>query len=224
MQLKEFNLILDIKKHVKQDYIEVVQGDYEVNILNITLYNELEIYNLANLNAEIAFDKPDGTTVVQDSTNGIIVAGNKIICTLQTNTIAAAGRVKAEVRVLESTKILTSSKLEFFVRKSIINDESVASANEFPLLQRLTNDVEGIIITEDARITAESNRQTAEQQRAITFTGYEDRVTTVEDDLVTHKAETMPHLLVNHQTGKTYKYGEQIDVNGKPQMIYEEVI
>lgn len=35
---------------------------------------------------------------------------------------------------------------------------------------------------------------------------------------------TMPYLMVNKQTNKTYRYGKQINKNGKPQIIYEEVL
>ena len=38
-----------------------------------------------------------------------------------------------------------------------------------------------------------------------------------------HLDATMPHKLTNHATGKTYRYGEQISAEGKPQFIYEEV-
>ena len=34
----------------------------------------------------------------------------------------------------------------------------------------------------------------------------------------------MPHLIVNQETGKIYRYGEQISAEGKPQTIFEEVI
>jgi len=46
----------------------------------------------------------------------------------------------------------------------------------------------------------------------------------VEQTVTAHLAETMPHLMVDHKTGKTYKYGEQIGAEGKPQLIYEEVV
>lgn len=141
MQLKQFDIILDIKKNLKNENFEVVQGDMNTNILNITLYDSLQIYSLAGLTVEVAFDKPDGTTVLQDSTNGVTIAGNKIICTLNTNTIAAPGRVLSEVRVFSGSNLLTSAKFEFYVRKSIVNDETVESTNEFPILNQLIEQV-----------------------------------------------------------------------------------
>lgn len=245
MQLKEFDILIDIKKHNKIDYIEVVQGDFETNILNIKLISGLNNFNLAGASVEIAFSKPDGTTVIQDQANGVAILNEsegKIQCILNTNTIAREGRVIAEVRVFEGTKLLTSSRFEFWVRKAIVNDETIESTNEFPLLQRLTDDVQGIISTESTRVTAEDERKTAEtnrknaenarvaaeQQRATTFAGYETRVSTVEDDLIAHKEDYTQHLNSNmpHKMkidGIDYKYGLTQE-DGFVKFIYEEVV
>ncbi|MBU5425022.1 phage baseplate upper protein [Tissierella pigra] len=148
MQIKEFDIILDIKKYKKIEEIEVVQGDLDTNQLNITIYDGLNLYSLENLNIEIAFAKSDGTTVLQssqDEDNPIIIEGDKIICTLKTNTIASPGKVLAEVRLLEDTRLLTSTRFELYVRKAIVNDETIESTNEFPILNKLINDVGDII-------------------------------------------------------------------------------
>ncbi len=42
--------------------------------------------------------------------------------------------------------------------------------------------------------------------------------------LDTHENANMPHLLFNAQDSKYYKYGEQISAEGKPQLIFEEVL
>jgi len=34
----------------------------------------------------------------------------------------------------------------------------------------------------------------------------------------------MPHQFINHKENKTYKFGFQVSVDGKPQIIYEEVV
>jgi len=60
------------------------------------------------------------------------------------------------------------------------------------------------------------------------FNGNFDTIDTVmknnEDDLIAHKAENMPHQFINHKENKTYKFGFQVSVDGKPQIIYEEVV
>src|SRR5690625_3469134 len=135
MELKEFDIMLDIKKSKKIEDIEVVQKDYESNILNISIVEGFEPYNLSGLNVEIAFAKPDGTTVLQDEENGVIIedpAEGKIRCILNTNTIAASGKVFAEVRILQDLWLLTTARFDFFVRRAIVNDETIESTNEFP--------------------------------------------------------------------------------------------
>lgn len=241
MKLKEFNIKLDIVRNRIIDGIEVVQGDYGTNVFNIFIVEDLVQYDLTGLTVEIAFAKPDGTSVVQDTTTGITIENpteGKIKCILRTNTIAVEGKVLAEVRILESGKVLTTSTFMFSVRRSIITNDTIKSTNEFPLLQRLTDGVEGIIATESARVTSEQTRKTdesnrvqaenarvlAEQQRATTFAGYENRVSTVETDLTQHKLDYMPHRFQDLKTGKKYKYGFQISAEGNPQTIYEEVL
>ena len=245
MKLKEFDILLDIKRNKKIEYIEIIQGDYNTNKLNIKLIDGIEDYDLVGLNSEIAFSKSDGTTVLQDKNSGINVLNNKIECMLSSNTIASPGRVLAEVRVLEGTKVLTSSRFEFFVKKAIVNDETIASTNEFPILQELTDNVKGVIATEASRVTAENLRITneidrvtaenerviAEDNRATTFAGYDARVTDVEDDLTTHKedytnhlVDNMPHLIEDLKNDIKYKYGLQLSATGQPQIIFEEVI
>lgn len=145
MQLKEFDILLDIKRNKKVEEFEIVQGDYETNILKISLVEDFNEYELSGLSVEIAFAKSDGTTVLQDLNNGISLIGNKIVCTLKTNTIASPGKVLAEVRILEGLKLLTSSRFSFFVRQSIVNDKTIESTNEFPILNQKIQEVNGLI-------------------------------------------------------------------------------
>jgi hypothetical protein len=42
------------------------------------------------------------------------------------------------------------------------------------------------------------------------------------DELYAHLADNMPHLIQDKDTGKTYRYGLQVQ-NGVTQFIYEEV-
>lgn len=47
---------------------------------------------------------------------------------------------------------------------------------------------------------------------------------TLPEDLSTHIESEMPHLFTNKKTNKTYRYGYQINVDGNPQIICEEVV
>ena len=50
------------------------------------------------------------------------------------------------------------------------------------------------------------------------------KIKKTEADLASHKEENMPHQFINHKENKTYKFGFQVSVDGKPQIIYEEVV
>lgn len=149
MELKRFNIELDIKKRNFNELFQVVQGDYDTNVLEIQLFNDTQKYDLTDLTVEIAFRKADGTTVIQTESSGVSIISafdGKIECTLKTNTIAAIGTVVAEVRVLGTdNKLLTSTTFEFLVREAIVNDGTIESTNEFPVLLEMIDTVNTLI-------------------------------------------------------------------------------
>lgn len=59
-------------------------------------------------------------------------------------------------------------------------------------------------------------------QVARLFTAYD--LESIQENHKTHLAENMPHQFINHKENKTYKFGFQVSVDGKPQIIYEEVV
>ncbi len=148
MYIKEFDIVLDIKNSTEQEPFEVVQGDSQSNLLNINLVDGLEPYDLTGTTAEIVFYKSDSTTVQQTQKTGVVILNapdGKIQCTLKTNTIACPGKVVAEVRVLSDEVLLTSARFEFYVRKSLINDKTIESTDEFPVLTQLMQDTSTLI-------------------------------------------------------------------------------
>ena len=148
MYIKEFDIVIDIKNSTKQEPFEVVQGDSQSNLLNISMTNGLEPYDLTGTTAEIVFYKSDSTTVQQTQKTGVVILNapdGKIQCTLKTNTIACPGKVVAEVRVLSDEVLLTSARFEFYVRKSLINDKTIESTDEFPVLTQLMKDTSTLI-------------------------------------------------------------------------------
>lgn len=186
MELKEFDIMLDIKKSKKIEDIEVVQKDYESNILNISIVEGFEPYNLSGLNVEIAFAKPDGTTVLQDEENGVIIedpAEGKIRCILNTNTIAASGKVFAEVRILQDLRLLTTARFDFFVRRAIVNDETIESTNEFPILNQLINTTQDLI-EQVGRIEKQVPENVVTQLNEVS-----DLANQLQVDLAAHKAD-----------------------------------
>ena len=191
MQLKEFNILLDIKKHSKVDYFEVVQGDSFSNVLNISLVDGLKQYDLTGTNVEIIFSKGDGTTVQQLDPIIMNELQGKIQCTLKTNTIAIPGSVKAEVRVTENETLLTSTNFSFYVRKSLINDETIVSTNEFPILTQLVNQTQGLISTTEGLIN-----QVGQIEGQVPANVVAD-LNKVQTDLLSHKADFMSHGIDN---------------------------
>lgn len=151
MKQKEFDILLDIRKPSKDHSIEVVQGDNNANVLNINLIDGYEPFDLTGTSVDIIFKKTDGTTVQQSTTfdpPSVAVVNEKqgkIQCILKTNTIACPGPVVAEVKVMEDDGLLTSARFGFYVRESLLNDKTVESTNEFPVLQNLINSVEGVV-------------------------------------------------------------------------------
>ena len=204
MQLKEFNIMLDIKKSRKIEEIEVVQGDTNTNILYISIVESLVPYDLAGITVEIVFAKPDGTTVVQDATNGLSIldaAAGKIKCVLLTNTIAAPGRVNAEVRLLQNDKLLTSARFEFYVRRAIMNDETIESTNEFPVLTQLIQEVQQItaqvpeeVVNNLNALTTYVNELAGQGRTTETVKQNADDIVNLSNDLETHKAEMTSKL------------------------------
>jgi hypothetical protein len=43
-------------------------------------------------------------------------------------------------------------------------------------------------------------------------------------EIVTHKADTMPHQVKDLLNAKTFRFGLQMSADGQPQIIFEEVI
>lgn len=148
MKIKEFDIILDIKKPTEQERFNVVQGDINSNLLRISLMDELEPYDLSGTNVEIIFKKADGTTVQQTENTGISIispTNGKFQAVLKTNTIACPGPVAAEVRILDEEIALTTTRFNFFVGKSLLNDDTIESTDEFPVLIQLVNDTKEIV-------------------------------------------------------------------------------
>ena len=148
MYIKEFDITIDIKSNTDQEPFEVVQGDSQSNLLNISMTDGLEPYDLTGTTAEIVFYKSDSTTVQQTQESGVVVLNapeGKIQCTLKTNTIACPGKVIAEIRISSDEILLTSARFEFYVRKSLINDKTIESTDEFPVLTQLMSETNKMI-------------------------------------------------------------------------------
>jgi hypothetical protein len=171
MPTKTFDVNLDLMNSEYQliDGIEVVSGDTEANVFNINLLKDYQPVNVTGNTAVIVFLKPDNTTVYQNLTL-VDAAAGKFTCTLSAQTIIIPGRVRAEVILYEGTKRLTSTRFEFIVRKSLLNENTVESSNEF----------------------------TALTEALGTVNQYDSRITTVEQDQAAHEAEKATQNELGH--------------------------
>ena len=86
----------------------------------------------------IAFLKPDNTLVIQDITTGVSILGDpllgKVQCILMSNTLAAAGVVKAEVSFSKDGNKLSTTQFNFTVSSSLDNGAGVLSSNQIPVI------------------------------------------------------------------------------------------
>ena len=116
MRLKEFYIELDIKKQTSPKKIDVVQGDVETNILNISITDELKTYVIEDASLEVVFLKPIQEVIIQTD---YIIKGNQIILTVSDDVISEPGLILSEVRVLGDNIVLTTERFKINVRESI---------------------------------------------------------------------------------------------------------
>lgn len=195
IQLKEFDIILDIKtKEVKYrdpvsgqklDEIEVIKGDYKSTRLNIFLESGKQPYIIGDNTVEVVFEKYDKTVVIMDkSSEGFIVEENVIKTTLSTNITAISGRqVKGEVVVKGINGEVLTSRANFYFRvyRGILTDEAIASTNEFPLLKRLIDKADELLLDISAIAENEHERIANEEGRIALYGELKALQTTLED-------------------------------------------
>ena len=141
--LKQFEIALDISRSISNRAFTVVEGDTG-NVLHITLTDDGEPADLSGCRVLAIFSKSTGTSS-QDSGaegGGVTIGGaamNEVTIRLF-NTSFAPGMVECELQVYSGstlTTLVTSAKFNFTCRRGILNDETVCSTNEYPLLAEL---------------------------------------------------------------------------------------
>ena len=178
MQIREFDVIVDIKNLKKPQYrdtitqqfineIEVVRDDYKSNKLHIYLEDGNKQYPIGDNNVTVVFKKYDGTLIAIEKGNEDITINNDVVsCVLGSNITSLPGRqVYAEINISGTDgERLTSSVFLFRVRKGLLTEEAIKSTSELPFLDRLIDEVgtldEDLRNNESAREVAEDNRNT----------------------------------------------------------------
>lgn len=130
-----FNAILDVKGiNNKIDNIVLTQYDTNAYSLNVSVISGTDILDLTNCTARVYFTKPDGTVsfqdmVIDDAPNG------KMSVELDSQIAAAQGRVKAELKIYNTSNMKLTIGIFFItVRNSSQDDAAIESTNEYSAL------------------------------------------------------------------------------------------
>lgn len=180
MVVKNFEIFLDIKRASDNEDFTVIEGDTG-NYLHITLTDNGVPVDLTGCRVMAIFSKSNGTAS-QDSEiedGGIEIGGeehNEITIHLF-QTSFADGVVECEIQVYSgdsNTTLITSAKFNFSCRRGILNDDTIASTNEYPLLVGLMGTVEklqaDVTAAETARAEAEAQRKAEDAARTAAET------------------------------------------------------
>lgn len=145
MILKEYNLSIRLPQERMVDTgIVFVQNDKDVYKLNVRVFdgvNEIDYSQVTS--ATITFAKSDGTVIQGD----MQVEADKLTYTLGTNEIASPGKLLVSIQLWGSTERLSTARFAFQVERDLITPAAVQSTSEFPILQKLVQDVQAAVIT-----------------------------------------------------------------------------
>lgn len=154
---KTFRVSLDMKAPTAQrNEWEVVEGD-NGNIIEITLTDDGEPVDLSGCKVLAVFGLPTGVTVEQDTDEGsVTISGtdhNIITIALKTGSFSpgrsSSGLMKCEIQVysgVPQNTLITSAQFTFRCRRAIMNDDTIAATDEYPVLVELIEEVQGLIL------------------------------------------------------------------------------
>lgn len=165
---KTFDVSLDLKRPVSSRDVEVVEGD-NGNRLRVTLTDEGSPVDLSGCLVLAVFAKTNGTVQQDTNGNGVTISGdshNIIEIELYTSSFAP-GVVGCELQIYsgDNSVLVTTAKFNFKCRRSIVNEDTIQSTEEFPLLLELITQVDELYKQLDGAQVAEAERVAAEQIR-----------------------------------------------------------
>ena len=154
---KTFRVSLDMKAPTAQrNEWEVVEGD-NGNIIEITLTDDGEPVDLTGCKVLAVFGLPTGVTVEQDTDEGSVTIGgtdnNVITIALKTGSFSpgksSSGLMKCEIQVysgVPQNTLITSAQFTFRCRRAIMNDDTIAATDEYPVLVELIEEVQQLMV------------------------------------------------------------------------------
>lgn len=184
MVTRDFEITLRIPEttHIPTMF-QVTQNDKDVYNLEVHITDGVNEINYAQVSsATITFSKADGNVVQGD----MAVGADSLTYTMGTNEIAHPGPVLASVQLFGAGgERLTSARFKFDVVKDLITESAVQSTTEFPILQRLKEELEAIDVVD---LTNQFNAHKADYADLKGYIGYtEDDIYGVEADFVNNK-------------------------------------
>ncbi len=141
MIIREFDLKLMVTQQENQlSAFKLVQNDSHAYVLNIKLTDGI---------SEVAYSEVDHATITFSKQDGTVVQGDiekkeeSLKYTFGTNELACPGVVKASIQLYGADdERITSARFKFDVVADLINPDAVQSTSEFPILQKLIQDVD----------------------------------------------------------------------------------
>lgn len=225
MQYKEykFNLSLDNDMHT---IIRAKQGETGVKLIPKLIHNNTN-YDVSNTTVKSIFRRPNGFVSYLDCITENAAEG-EVSVVLTNQILNEAGFVTAEIQLTGDKGLIKSWTFKILVRPGVGIAE-IESSNELSALESALAEVEVALTAEAQRLLNEDEREANEILREQLKAELEvlkaelsgGPVARTEFD--NHLNSNMPHLIVDTDTNKTYRYGLQVK-NGMTQIIYEEVI
>lgn len=179
--LKTFNIALDTKKALYGDRITLVESDTG-NRFVITLTDDGDPVNLTGCRVAVVFSGAMGTAM-QTSWSGtgqVTIGGdddNEITVDVLP-TSYANGLVTCEIQVYSGesyTTLVTSAAFTFNGRKPIVDENTLDSSTEYPILVELINQVEGLTTREQSDWEQTDDTQgNYIQNKPVAGTGFQD--------------------------------------------------
>lgn len=158
------------------------QYDNQTNAIIFKLYNGSETFNVPQGAAVLinGTKPPVDGEVTGFSYSAASISGNTVVCNVTTQMAAVIGDVLCELRIRTSTQIVGSINFILRVERSALNDDTVLSETEIPLIEQaieIAADLADYIQTAvDSAETASSAAETATEaatQSAIINTNVE---------------------------------------------------
>lgn len=116
-------------------FIELYQNEAKASIFNIHISKNYEFLDLKDKTVRIGFKKPDDEIVWQPCTI-VDAAKGKVQVVLEEQTLAVAGKIRAQVQVSDAeNRSAESAVFYLYVHESVITKKAIQSTSAAPLLE-----------------------------------------------------------------------------------------